>query len=206
LRISAFGSATPAAIARRRFRRGSAAAVAVAALLAVAACRQDMHDQPRYEPLSASTFFADGLSARSPVDGTVARGQLNDDSLLATGKADGQAATVFPFTVTETVMNRGQERFDIFCSPCHARTGNGDGMIVLRGYRQPPSLHIERLRMAPVGHFFDVITNGFGAMPDYAAQLSPEDRWAVIAYIRALQLSTHATAADVPEDQRGALQ
>jgi mono/diheme cytochrome c family protein len=182
------------------------ALVALASLLASAACRQDMHDQPKYVPLRASTFFADGLSARTPVAGTVARGQLNEDELLYTGKTGGKDATVFPFAVDEKVLIRGQERYDIFCSPCHARTGNGDGMVVLRGYRQPPSLHEDRLRTAAVGHFFDVITNGFGAMPDYATQIRPDDRWAIVAYIRALQLSAHATLADVPVDQRGALQ
>jgi mono/diheme cytochrome c family protein len=172
----------------------------------LAACRQDMHDQPKYEPLGESTFFADGLSARPPVAGTVARGQLREDGLLSTGKVDGANATIFPFAVDERVMARGRERYDIFCSPCHARTGDGDGMVVQRGYRPPPTLHSDRLRDAPPGHFFDVITNGFGAMPDYAAQIRAEDRWAIVAYIRALQLSGRAALADVPPSQRGALQ
>ena len=172
----------------------------------VAGCRQDMHDQPKYIPLRESTFFADGRSARAPVAGTVARDELHEDVLLYTGKLDGRDATVFPFAVDEKVMARGQERYDIYCSPCHGRTGTGDGMIVRRGYRPPPTLHADRLRLAPVGHFFDVITTGFGAMPDYAAQVRAEDRWAIVAYIRALQLSEHATVADVPADQRGALQ
>jgi mono/diheme cytochrome c family protein len=182
------------------------ASVVVLALMGLAACRQDMHDQPKYIPLRASTFFADGRSSRQPVPGTVARDQLHDDALLYTGKMDGRDATVFPFTVDERTMARGQERFDIYCSPCHGRTGAGDGMIVRRGYRPPPSLHVDRLRLAPAGHFFDVITNGFGAMPDYAAQIAAVDRWAIVAYIRALQLSEHATTADVPADRRGALQ
>ena len=165
-----------------------------------------MHDQPKYIPLRGSTFFTDGRSARTPVAGTVARGELHEDTLLYTGKVEGADATVFPFAVDENVMARGQERYDIFCSPCHGRTGAGDGMIVRRGYRPPPALHIDRLRLVPVGHFFDVITNGFGAMPDYAAQIRAEDRWAIVAYIRALQLSEHATTADVPADRRGALQ
>jgi mono/diheme cytochrome c family protein len=165
-----------------------------------------MHDQPKYEPLAESTFFADGLSARTPVTGTVARGQLREDSLLYTGKVGGENATMFPFAVDDQVMARGRERYDIHCSPCHARTGTGDGMVVLRGYRQPPTFHSERLRSAPPGHFFDVITNGFGAMPDYAAQIRAEDRWAIAAYIRALQLSHNATIEDVPPDQRGSLQ
>jgi hypothetical protein len=170
------------------------------------ACRQDMHDQPKYIPLRASTFFGDDRSARPIVAGTVARGLLREDTLLTTGRVNGEEATVFPFRVTDAVMARGHERFDIFCSPCHARTGIGDGMVVRRGYRRPPSLHDDRLRAAPVGHFFDVITNGFGAMPDYAAQIEAEDRWSIIAYIRALQLSEHATLADVPAARRGSLQ
>jgi mono/diheme cytochrome c family protein len=165
-----------------------------------------MHDQPKYLPLRESTFFADGRSARTPVEGTVARGQLRDDTLLYTGKADGQDATIFPFPVDAAVMARGRERYDIFCSPCHARTGLGDGLVVRRGYRRPPTLHDERLRDAPVGHFVDVITNGFGAMPDYASQIGAADRWAIAAYIRALQLSGRAALADVPPDRRGALQ
>jgi mono/diheme cytochrome c family protein len=178
----------------------------VGVLAVSASCRQDMHDQPRHGPLSESAFFADGRSARTPVEGTVARGQLRDDELLYTGTVEGAPATVFPFPVTEAVMARGRERYDIYCSPCHARTGAGDGMVVLRGYRQPPTLHDDRLREAPPGHFFDVMTNGFGAMPDYAAQIPAADRWAIVAYIRALQLSTHATLADVPADRREALE
>jgi mono/diheme cytochrome c family protein len=165
-----------------------------------------MHDQPKYMPMQESTFFADVRSARAPVAGTVARGQLRDDELLYTGKVNGQPATVFPFPVDETVMTRGRERFDIFCAPCHSRTGQGDGMVVLRGYRRPPSLHQDRLREAPPGHFFDVITNGFGAMPEYATQVKAEDRWAIAAYVRALQLSGHATLADVPPGERDKIQ
>jgi len=164
-----------------------------------------MHNQPKYIPLREATFFADQRSARPLVAGTVARGQLHDDPLLDTGKVNGADATVFPFPIDDNVMARGQERFNIYCSPCHGRTGRGDGMIVQRGYRKPPSYHQDRLRAAPVGHFFDVMTNGFGAMPDYAAQLSVRDRWAVAAYIRALQLSENATMDDVPAAQRGNL-
>jgi mono/diheme cytochrome c family protein len=169
------------------------------------ACRQDMHDQPKYVPLRESTFFGDMRSARPLPAGTVARGQLHDDPLVETGKVNGADATMFPFRVDAKAMLRGQERFNIYCSPCHGRTGVGDGMVVQRGYRRPPSFHQDRLRDAPVGHFFDVITNGFGAMPDYATQIRPEDRWAIIAYVRALQLSEHATANDVPAADRGAL-
>jgi mono/diheme cytochrome c family protein len=173
--------------------------------LAAAGCRQDMHDQPKYIPLRQSTFFADQRSARPLVAGTVARGHLREDMLLYTGKINGQDADVFPFPIDDRTMARGQERFNIYCSPCHGRTGQGDGMVVRRGYRRPPSYHIDRLRTAPVGHFFDVMTNGFGAMPDYAAQVSAEDRWAIAAYIRALQLSEHATVADVPAADRSKL-
>jgi mono/diheme cytochrome c family protein len=166
------------------------------------ACRQDMHDQPKYIPFRQSTFFADQRSARPLVPGTVARGQLRDDPLLFTGKLNGADATVFPFPIDEHRMARGRERFDIFCSPCHGRTGQGDGMVVRRGYRRPPTYHQDRLRDAPVGHFVDVMTNGFGAMPDYAAQVAPEDRWAIAAYIRALQFAQHATPQDLPPDAR----
>src|SRR5205814_4402060 len=156
-------------------------------------------------PLRESTFFADLRSARPLVPGTVARGQLREDSLLFTGKTNGADATVFPFPIDAAVMARGQERFNIYCSPCHGRTGQGDGMIVRRGYRRPPTYHQDRLRSAPVGHFFDVITNGFGAMPEYAAQIKVDDRWAIAAYIRALQLSQHATMSDVPAAERDKL-
>ncbi|MBI3492581.1 MAG: cytochrome c [Acidobacteria bacterium] len=165
-----------------------------------------MHDQPKYIPLRESAFFGDARSARPLVPGTVARGQLHDDGLLYTGKMNGADATVFPFRVDAVVLARGRERFDIYCAPCHGRTGQGDGMIVRRGYRHPPSYHQDRLRDAPAGHFFDVITNGFGAMPDYAAQIKAEDRWAIVAYVRALQLSEHATLADVPASARPKIQ
>ncbi len=178
----------------------------VSATLVFSGCRQDMHDQPKYVPMRESTFFTDVRSARPLVEGTVARGQLHEDELLHTGKANGADATVFPFRVDATVMARGQQRFNVFCSPCHGRTGQGDGMVVLRGYRRPPSFHTDRLRGVPVGHFFDVITNGFGAMPDYAVQIKAEDRWAIIAYLRALQLSEHATLAEVPPSERDKIQ
>jgi mono/diheme cytochrome c family protein len=178
----------------------------VAAALLLTGCRQDMHDQPKYIPLRQSAFFNDERSARPLVEGTVARGQLRDDELMFTGKVGGQDATVFPMAVNAQVMARGQERFNIYCSPCHGRTAQGDGMVVRRGYRRPPSFHQDRLRDAPVGHFFDVMSNGFGAMPDYAAQITVQDRWAIIAYIRALQLSEHATLADVPSADRSRLQ
>jgi len=173
--------------------------------VALAACRLDMHDAPRYEPLEASAFFTDGGSARTPVANTVPRGFLREDELLHTGKVGGQLANVFPMPVTAEVMARGRERFDVFCSPCHGRTGAGNGMIVQRGFRQPPSYTEQRLRDAPAGYFFDVMTNGFGAMQDYAAQVPVADRWAIVAYIRALQLSQAAAVGDVPADRRSDL-
>ncbi len=177
--------------------RGTLAAVLTLLLLA-AGCRQDMHDQPKYKPLKSSAFFEDGRDSRPLVVDTVARGHLNDDALLYTGKTGTAFAVDFPFPVTTDVLARGQERFNIYCSPCHDRTGGGDGMIVRRGYRRPPSFHIDRLRAAPAGYFFDVITHGFGVMPDYSSQVPVNDRWAIISYIRALQLSQHATLADAP--------
>lgn len=173
--------------------------------ISAAACRQDMHDQPKYHGLRGSAFFADGLSVRPVVAGTVPRGRLDEDQLLYAGKDNGEVAAIFPFAVDATVMARGQERFNIYCAPCHGRTGLGDGMVVRRGYRRPPTFDDPRLRQAPAGHFFDVITHGFGAMPDYAAQIRPSDRWAITAYVRALQLSAHATLAEVPADQRSTL-
>jgi len=178
----------------------------VSAALVLSGCRQDMHDQPKYIPLRESTFFIDARSARPLLEGTIARGHLHDDELLYGGKVNGRDATMFPFRVDAAVMARGRERFDIYCSPCHGRTGQGDGMVVRRGYRRPPSMHQDRLRDAPVGHLFDVMTNGFGAMPDYAAQIKAEDRWAIAAYVRALQLSEHATVADVPVSERDKIQ
>jgi mono/diheme cytochrome c family protein len=192
-----FFSSTVVAVEKRK----SIFAV-LAAFAFLTSCRQDMHDQPKYIPLRESSFFGDARSARPIVEGTVARGQLRDDELAYTGKMNGQDATMFPAPVTATTLARGRERFNIYCSPCHGRTGQGDGMIVQRGYRRPPSFLQDRLIGAPVGHFFDVVTNGFGAMPDYAAQIRPDDRWAIIAYVRALQLSGHATLADVPSSER----
>jgi mono/diheme cytochrome c family protein len=157
-----------------------------------------MHDAPRYDPLEASVVFPKGSSAQPLVEGTVARGQLHEDALLYTGKNGNAPADVFPFAITRDDLDRGQERFNIYCSPCHGRTGEGNGMVVQRGYRQAASYHIDRLRAMPVGYFFDVMSNGFGAMPDYRAQIPVEDRWRIVAYIKALQLSHHATAADVP--------
>jgi len=163
---------------------------------------QKMGRQPRYDPLEPSDFFADGMAARPRIAGTVARGELVTDPFLETGKINGADGDGFPFPVTEQVLNRGHERFNIYCSECHGRIGDGNGMIPSRGYRRPPSFHTETLRTAPAGHFFDVMTNGFGAMPPYAPQVPVNDRWAIVAYIRALQLSQNATAAQVPADAR----
>jgi len=169
-------------------------------------CRQDMHDQPKYQPLEASDFFGDGRASRPLPPGTVARGQLRDDEHLYSGKSGNKFAEALPLAVTPDLLARGQERFNIFCSPCHGRVGAGDGMVVRRGFRHPPSFHIDRLRQEPAGYYFDVITNGFGAMQDYSAQIPVNDRWAIIAYIRALQLSQHATLSDVPEAERTQLE
>jgi mono/diheme cytochrome c family protein len=167
-------------------------------LLAAAGCRQDMHNQPKYRPLRATTFFADGASARPLVEGTVARGTLQEDAAFFTGKVGTALVRELPFAVDEALLSRGQERFNIYCTPCHDFTGSGHGMVVQRGYRQPPSFHDARLRNVEAGYFFDIMTNGFGAMPDYRMQLTARDRWAVVAYIRALQLSQHAATTDIP--------
>jgi mono/diheme cytochrome c family protein len=174
--------------------------------LALIACRQDMHDQPRYKPLAATEFFGDGRSARPVVEGTVARGHLHTDAALYTGKINGDDVTEFPFPITRADVLRGQERFNIYCSPCHSRVGDGNGMIVRRGYVKAGNYHTQRLLDAPVGHFFDVITNGYGAMPNYASRVAPEDRWRIAAYIRVLQLSENARLQDVPPDQVQALE
>lgn len=171
------------------------------AVLLFVGCRQDMHDQPRFKPLAKSDFYADLRSARAPVEGTVARGQLHEDTYFYTGKVGSNPGDYMPFPVTPAVLARGRERFDIYCAPCHSRLGDGNGMIVQRGFRSPPSYHTDRLRKAPLGYFFDVMTNGFGAMPEYASQIPPADRWAIVSYIRALQLSQNATQANVPSGQ-----
>jgi len=172
----------------------------------LAGCRQDMHDQPKYVPLRPSSFFEDGRSARPIPAGTVARGHLDADIAFYTGKGpDGKYIDAFPFPITKEVLLRGQQRFNIYCTPCHDRMGTGNGMVVRRGFRHPPSYHIDRLRQAPNGYIFDVITNGFGAMQDYSAQIEPADRWAIIAYERALQLSQNATVNDVPPAERAQL-
>jgi mono/diheme cytochrome c family protein len=190
---------------RRLFLRGSRIA-ALALVCLIGGCRRDMQVQPRYNPYDASNFFGDDRSARPAVPGTIARGQLHLDELLYSGKIDGKEADVFPFAITRADLDRGRERYNIYCSPCHDVTGSGRGMIVLRGFPPPPSFHIERLRQAPPGHFFDVMTNGLGVMYSYSYRVNPEDRWRIAAYIRALQLSQQASIDDVPSAQQKTLQ
>ncbi len=175
-------------------------ALAAAFLILAAGCRQDMARQPKQRPLSPATFFEDGRSQRPLVEGTVYRGQLEEEALGATKDSD-----LFPLPVTRELLERGRERYGIFCSPCHGLQGDGNGMVAIRGFRHPPSYHIDRLRQAPAGYFYDVITNGFGVMPDYAAQVPPRDRWAIIAYVRALQLSRNAPASELPAELRDRL-
>jgi len=176
--------------------------LAICGALAVAGCdMQDMYEQPKYEPLQKSDFFGDNRSARPLVADTVPRSELRTNTAFYTGKIGTNLVTELPVPLTKELLLRGQERFDIFCSPCHDRTGSGNGMIVQRGLRPPPSYHIDRLRQAPIGHFFDVMSSGMGAMQDYSAQIAPEDRWAIAAYIRTLQFSENARPADVPPAQ-----
>lgn len=182
------------------------AGLAVAAALAGLGCRQDMHDQPRIEPLGEHPFFADGSGARLLPAHTVARGQLRDDGPLYTGQAaDGSLLTELPMPLTREVLERGRERFDIFCAPCHGRTAEGTGMVVQRGYKKPSSFHVDRLRMAPLAYYFFIMSNGFGVMPSYAAQIPIEDRWAIAAYIRTLQLAQHFDAAALSAEERARL-
>jgi len=174
-------------------------------LLASTGCelRQRMFDQPRYEALEASDFFEDGQSSRLPVEGTIARGHLRLDSHLYEGKVNGELATTMPLEVTEELLLRGRQRYDIYCSPCHDQIGRGNGVVVQRGLKKrPPSLHEQRLIDSPIGHFFDVSTNGFGAMYSYASRVSVHDRWAIAAYIRALQLSQRAQLQDLSAEDR----
>ena len=167
---------------------------------------RDMYEQPKYEPLQPSAFFDDGRSARPLLPGTVARGQLRTNAVFFTGKSGTNFVAQIPLPVTKELLRRGEERYDIFCAPCHDRVGTGRGMIVQRGFRPPQSFHIARLREAPAGYFYDVMSTGFGAMSDMASQISPDDRWAIVAYLRALQLSQHATTAQIPEEERKKLE
>jgi mono/diheme cytochrome c family protein len=179
--------------------------------LVLPGCRSEMYDQPRFEPYEATEFFDDGTSARPLVAGTVPRRDPREqgkssDELFTTGKKAGLLADSLPFPVDSALLDRGQERYRIFCTPCHGELGDGRGMIVQRGFNPPPSYHSEELRKKPVGHYFDVMTRGFGTMYSYASRISARDRWAIAAYIRALQLSQHATAGDLSPEDRGQLQ
>lgn len=179
----------------------------VTCLLLLTGCWYDMREQAKVKPLQSSDFFLDGQSSRLLLVDTVARGHLNSDKAFYQGmNEDDTPVENFPIEITREVLERGRERYDIFCAPCHSRLGNGQGMIVQRGFKAPPSFHIDRLREAPPGYYYDVITNGFGVMYSYASRVPPEDRWAIIAYIKALQLSQNATMDDVPPDQRGRLE
>jgi len=195
-------AARPRTGATRLRARGMGLACLGAVMMLVSGCRLDMHLQPKYLPYEPSKFFADGRSERQPVPGTVARGHLRIDELLYTGRENGVEADRFPFPITRADLKRGQQRYNIYCAPCHDYTGSGRGMIVQRGFPQPPSYHVPRLRQASVGHFVQVMTNGFGAMYSYAARVEPADRWRIAAYIRALQLSRNASLQDVPEAER----
>lgn len=182
------------------------ACAAALALSALAGCRTEMYDQPRVETFEASRVFADGVGARPLVAGTVARDWEMGDEHLYAGRVDGKLAETFPFEVDRGTLERGRQRYEIYCLPCHSKLGDGDGMIVQRGFPKPPSFHIDRLRNMPVGHFFDVMTRGYGAMYSYAARVKPADRWAIAAYIRVLQQSQNAKAADLPAEDRNQLQ
>lgn len=185
----------------RRLRQ-SLVVIALAGVALLSACRLDMHVQPRVNPLAKSDFFPDQRSARPPVEGTVARGQLHEDAYFYSGKIGNNPGDYMPFPVTREVLDRGRERYNIFCAPCHSRVGDGNGFVPSRGFaRTPPSFHIPRLQKAPVGYFYDVISEGFGIMPDYASQIPARDRWNIVAYVRALQLSQNTTMADVPAGQ-----
>ena len=175
-------------------------------LLFSASCTQEMSREPRYNPLQKSAFFEDGRSARPLVDGTVARGHLDADDLLYRGRVNSSFADEFPFPVTRAVLERGRERHDIFCSPCHGRVGDGRGMIAMRGFRPFSSYHTDRLRRSPAGYLFEVITHGKGAQSGFASEIPPEDRWAIVAYIRALQLSQRASVAELPPEDRRRLE
>jgi len=176
---------------------GVALCAAVLGISSIAACRLDMHLQPRYNPEVPSQFFSDGSSARDLVTGTVPAVEVKADELLNAGMVNGVVADAFPFPITAKDLERGRERFNIYCSPCHGLAGYGDGMIVQRGFLAPPSYHSDRLRQMPAGHFFEVITNGFGRMYSYRSRVAPDDRWRIVAYIWALQLSQHAPGSEL---------
>ncbi|MBL8858414.1 MAG: cytochrome c [Planctomycetes bacterium] len=185
--------------------RLSQALVLASALVFTTACRQDMHDQPKYKADGASAFFADGRNNRKAVPNTVARGHLNEDDHLYRGRIDGKFAETYPFEITAEILQRGRARYAIYCQPCHSPQGDGNGVIVQRGMKRPPSYHIERLQQSPPGYFFDVLTNGFGAMYDYADRINVEDRWAITAYVQTLQLSQNTKASDLTPEERAKL-
>ena len=203
--LSRAGESERPAESGRTFARGLSAACLGMIVVLLAGCRLDMHVQPKYLPYEPTDFFSDGRSERQPVPGTVARGELRVDELLYSGTENGVESNRFPFPITRADLERGRERYNVYCTPCHDYTGSGRGMIVQRGFPQPPSYHIQRLRDAPVGHFYQVMTNGFGAMYSYAARVDPADRWRIAAYIRVLQLSENARIDDVPEADRAKL-
>ena len=167
-------------------------------LLGTVACRQDMQDQPKYKPLGENRFFPDGRNARPIPLGTIATDELNDNDAYHTGEKNGTFVDTIPVPVNLALLHRGQDRFDIYCSPCHGLVGDGDGMVAQRGFRAPADFHTDRLRHVPPGYIYQVITNGYGAMPDHGDQIPVADRWAIVAYVRALQYSRHGSIADVP--------
>lgn len=185
-----------------RTRRVCAVVTVLACAMVLTGCPQQMAETGREKPLDRTTFFEDRRVARPLVPGTVARGQLRADAALYTGKAGEGLVAQLPVPLTKALLERGRERFEIFCTPCHGRLGTGEGAVAKRGMRPPPSYHIQRLREAPLGHFFDVMTNGFGVMPDYAVQVPPADRWAIAAYIRALQVSQGIPVAELTAEER----
>ncbi len=188
-------------------RRTVLGAAAVAGLLVagLAGCRQDMHNQPKFEPFEQNVLFEDQRASRPLVAGVVPRGHLDEDQALYQGVGANGPVAINPLGTSLEVIERGQGRYNIYCTPCHDRTGSGEGMIVQRGYKQPPSFHDPRLRAVPDGYLFQVIANGFASMPAYRAQVPPKDRWAIVAYIRALQLSQYAAVADLSAADRAAL-
>jgi hypothetical protein len=179
--------------------------IGCAAVLGLCGCYQEMSDGPRHDPLEPSAWFDDGMSARHPPAGTIPRGTLDLDTHLHRGTRDGRYLRGYPFPITRADLERGRERFSIYCSPCHGETGSGDGIIALRGFEEVETYHRPGLRRAPEGYLFEVVTRGRGAMPSYAERIEVRDRWRVVAYLRALQLSQHATLADAPATERARL-
>ncbi len=180
--------------------------IACPIVLLTAGCRQDMHDQPKYDRFKPSAFFDDGRTVRPIPANTIARGELKDTDEIHTGAKNGAFLETIPVPVNLDVLNRGWERFEIYCTPCHGYLGDGDGMIARRGFMSPPNLHSDRVRQLPPGYVYQVIANGYGAMPDYGTQIAVNDRWAIVAYLRALELSQNATIGDVPPGQRQSIQ